>query len=98
MKLGRPIKYLAVPPAEIFKRVKKGLQDRADKEIKMVEAIQGTDVFDELNSLFKDGIEHVDPSTIAGSFKGRNSLYDHILNLISNAESEVIIATTSEGL
>ncbi len=98
MKLGRPIKYLAVPPIEIVKRVKKGVQDKAEREIKSIEEVQGTDIFEELNLLFKQGIVHVDPTTIAGSFKGRNNVYDQILNLMSNAEKEVVIVTTSEGL
>ena len=98
MKLGRPIKYLAVPPVEIVKRVKKGVQDKAEREIKSIDDVQSTDVFEELNLLFKQGVVHVDPSTIAGSFKGRNNIYDQILNLVGNAERDVVIATTGEGL
>jgi len=98
MKLGRPIKYLAVPPGEIVKRVKKNLQERAEYQIKSIEEVQGTDVFTELNLLFNQGIVNVDPSTIAGSFKGRNNVYDHILNLADNATKEVFIATTTEGI
>lgn len=97
MKLGRPIKYLAVKPEEIVKRVKKSLQDQVDSEIKMVDSIQGTDVFTELNLLFKNGIDNVDPSTIAGSFKGRHNMYDHLSQLLSNAEKEVVIVTTTDG-
>jgi len=98
MKLGRPIKYIAVKPEEIVKRVKKCLKDKADEEIKSVDGIQGTDVYNELNLLFKHGIENVDPTNIAGSFKGRNNVYDHMLTLMSNATKEVLIATTAEGL
>ena len=98
MKLGRPIKYMAVAPDEVIKRVKRGLQEKAETQIKMVEGIQDTDLFNEISLLFKEGIEHIDPASIAGSFKGRSNLYDHILNLISNSEKEVIIVTTSEGL
>ncbi len=98
MKLGRPIRYLAVSPTEVVKRVKKELEDKAHREIKMVDDVQGTDVFSELSGMFKNGIEHVDPSSIAGSFKGRNNLYDHILNMLVNAKKDVLIATTSEGI
>lgn len=98
MKLGRPIKYIAVKPEEIVKRVKKVLKEKADEEIKSVDSIQGTDVYSELNLLFKHGIENVDPTNIAGSFKGRNNVYDHILTLLSNATKEVIIATSVDGL
>lgn len=98
MKLGRPIKYIAVKPEEIVKRVKKCLKDKADEEIKLVDNIQGTDVYTELNLLFKHGIENVDPANIAGSFKGRNNIYDHILTLVGNANKEVLISTTADGL
>ncbi len=98
MKLGRPIKYLAVQPTEIVKRVKKGVQDKAERQVKTLEGIQGTDVFQELNLLFNNGIANVDPSTIAGSFKGRNNIYDHMLNLLDNSTKEVVISTTADGL
>lgn len=98
MKLGRPIKYLAVPPQEIIKRVKKSLQEKAEQEVKLLDDVQSTDVFQELSLLFKNGIESIDPSSVAGSFKGRENVYDHIINLMSNAEKEVIIVTTAEGL
>ncbi len=98
MKLGRPIRYLAVSPEEVVKRVKKSLHERAEIQIKMIEDVNKTDVFSELSLLFKQGIDHVDPSTIAGSFKGRNNIYDHVLNLLTNAEKEVIIATTTDGI
>ncbi len=98
MKLGRPIKYLAVKPEEIVKRVKKSLQDKVEEEIKVVDNIQNTDTFKELNLLFKNGIDNVDPSTIAGSFKGRDNVYDHLTQLINNAQNEVIIVTSSDGV
>ena len=98
MKLGRPIKYLAVAPSEIIKRVKKNLQERAETQLKMIEEVQNTEVFTDLSLLFKQGIEHVDPSTITGSFRGRSNIYDHLLNLMSNADKEVVIATTPDGL
>lgn len=98
MKLGRPIRYLAVPPADIMKKVKKNIKEKADTEIKSLDKIQTTDVFSELNLLFKQGIEHVDPSSIAGCFRGRSSLYDNTLSIISNANKEVLIATTDTGI
>src|SRR3989339_823937 len=78
--------------------VLESLEEKAKREIKMVEEIQGTDVYSELNGMFKNGIENVDPASIAGSFKGRDSTYEHMLNLLSEAKNEVIIVTTAEGL
>jgi len=64
----------------------------------MLEKIKEAPVFEELNFLFKHGIENVDPNNVAGFFKSRSYAYDHIVNLLSRAENEVIIATTDLGL
>ncbi|HZX12250.1 MAG TPA: helix-turn-helix domain-containing protein [Candidatus Nanoarchaeia archaeon] len=98
MKLGRPIKYLAVEPAEILKRVKKAIREKSEEEVQAIDKVQHTDVFGELSLLYKQGIEHVDAANIAGSFRTRSSTYDHMLSLMANAKGEVLIATTAEGL
>lgn len=98
MKIGRPIKYLAVKPEEVIKRVKRGFQDKAESEIVMVENVRNSDTFNELNLLFKQGIENVDPTNISGAIKGRNNIYNHILGLISEAKKSVVISTTDKGL
>jgi len=98
MKLGRPVKYIAVQPEEIIKRVKKTIENKAQEEIISIEKVQTTDVFSELNLLFKQGVEHIDPTSIAGSFRGRSNIYDHALSMIGNAEKEIIISTTDSGI
>ena len=40
VKLGKPIKYIAVPPEEVVERVKKRIKKNADVNIKMLESIK----------------------------------------------------------
>ncbi len=98
MKLGRPIKYLAVAPEEILSRVKRDISERAQRDVAAIERLQDEEVFGELKTLFHQGIEQVDPSSVAGFFKSRSSAYDHIVSLLSNATSTAIISTTDAGL
>ena len=98
MKLGKPIKYIAIPPAEVVDRVKKNVKEDADKQIKFIEKIKNTEVMGELNLLHKQGINLVDPTDITGAVRGRQNLYGHISFLIKNAEKAVYIMTTSQGL
>ena len=98
MKLGKPIKYLAVPPKEVLERVKKNVNDYAKEQITMLEDLKKTDVVDELNTLHTQGVELVEPADLSGSLKGRHNLYNHLELTIRNAEESVSIMTTTQGL
>lgn len=97
MKLGKPIKYLAVPPKEVLERVKKNIKKDSEESIKRLESLKGTEVVNELNSLHNQGVDLVEPTDLAGSLKGRHNLYNHLELTIRNAEKTVTIMTTSQG-
>ena len=97
MKLGKPIKYLAVPPNEVLERVKKNVKEDAKSQIDRLEDLKSTDVINELNSLHSQGIELVEPSDLSGSLRGRHNLYNHLELMIRNAENTVTLMTTTQG-
>jgi len=97
MKLGKPIKYITVPPAEVLERVKKNVKEDAKEQIDRLENLKGTEVIGELNSLHTQGIELIEPSDLSGSLRGRHNLYNHLELTIRNAEESVNIMTTSQG-
>ncbi|MBW2986178.1 hypothetical protein KY333_02295 [Candidatus Woesearchaeota archaeon] len=97
MKLGKPIKYIAVPPTEVIERVKKNMREEATMKVKRLEDLKTTDVLGELQSLHKQGIEVIDPTDLSGSIKGRHNLYNHLELTIKNAQKSVTLMTTSQG-
>ncbi|MEK6962967.1 MAG: helix-turn-helix domain-containing protein [Nanoarchaeota archaeon] len=97
MKIGKPIKYIAVPPKEVVERVKKNVKEEADESVKRLENLKSTDVLNELSNLHTQGVELVDPTDLTGSLKGRHNLYNHLELTISGAEKSVTIMTTSQG-
>ncbi len=98
MKLGRPIRYLAVKPEEIVRRMKDEIQVRADNRVVFLNDVKQDPVFHEIELLYKQGIQKVDPSSLAGSFKGRDSVYNHLRSMLDKAEKSVVIVTTAAGL
>ncbi len=98
MKLGKPIKYIAVPPSEVLERVKKNLKTDAEDRIGRLEELKTTDVLQELNTLHTQGVELVEPSDLSGSLRGRHNLYSHLELTIRNAQETVTIMTTEKGL
>lgn len=97
MKVGKPIKYIAVQPEEIVERVKKGLRLKADHLISGIEELKDTGVFKELELLYKTGVEHVDATKISGSLDGRQNVYHTIKEMANRAKKSLIIATTEQG-
>ena len=97
MKLGKPIKYIAVPPKEVVERVKKNVQDYAKEEVKKLTDLKNTDVINELSTLHTQGVELVEPADLSGSLRGRHNLYNHLELTIRNAEESVTLMTTPQG-
>ena len=98
MKLGKPIKYVAVSPEEVLERLKKKTKEESEKQIKIINSLKDSEVLQELAMLHKQGVELVEPTEITGSLKGRNNLYNHIEFMIKNAEKTITIVTSKAGL
>lgn len=98
MKLGKPIKYLAVPPSEVVERVKKNMKQDVEDRLKKLEDLKGTELIGELNTLHTQGIDLIEPSDLSGSLRGRHNLYNHLELTIRNAEQSVLLMTTPQGL
>jgi sugar-specific transcriptional regulator TrmB len=98
MKLGKPIKYVAVPPTEVLERVKKNMKIEADEKIAKLNELRDTELLQELNALHAQGVELIEPTDLSGSLKGRHNLYNHLELTIKNAEQSVVIMTTEDGL
>ena len=98
MKLGKPIKYMAVKPEEILRRVKSQFTKRAEEQSEMLDEMKNTDLYTELKLLHDQGIKKVDASDLSGALKGRAKIYDQIENMVRKAQKSVIIMTTAKGL
>jgi len=98
MKIGKPIKYIAVSPSEVLERIKKKVLADADRQTKTINKLKDSEVLQELNLLHSQGVELVEPADLTGVVKGRNNLYNHLDAMLKNAEKSIHIMTTEEGL
>jgi len=59
MKLGKPIKFIALKPEEVIERVKRNLLTNAHDKAKRLDGIKKNDVLTELTNLYTNGIEFI---------------------------------------
>jgi len=98
MKLGKPIKFVALKPEEVVERVKKNLVVAAQEKSKRLEQLKSDEVLSELNGLFNTGVKYVEPSELSGSLRGRQNMYNHLDMMMRSAEQTITMVTTAEGL
>ncbi len=98
MKIGKPIKFIALKPEEVIERVKKNLVVDAQEKSKRLDKLKDDEVMQELSGLYSNGVKYVEPSDLSGSIKGRQNLYNHLDMMLKNAQKEAVIVTTAEGL
>ncbi len=98
MKIGKPIKYLAVDPNNVLERVRKRIIEDAEAQTQIIDKFEGSELLVELNLLHKTGVKNVDASELSGLFKGRKNIYHNIDKKIKAAQKHVLIQTTESGI
>ncbi|MFH1133060.1 MAG: helix-turn-helix domain-containing protein [Nanoarchaeota archaeon] len=98
MKLGKPIKYIAVEPAEVLERVKKRIQVDAEQISLGMDKLKDSEVLKELTLLHNQGIDLVEPTDLSGSVKGRTNIMNQLESMVKTAEKSIVLMTTEEGL
>ncbi len=98
MKLGKPIKFVALKPEEVIERVKRNLHEEAKERSKRLDKLKTDEVLKELNMLHTQGVKFVEPSDLSGALRGRNNLYNHLDMMIRSAEKTITIVTSADGL
>ena len=98
VKIGKPIKYLAVSPNEVVERVKKNIQKDSEERERMFKEIEKSDLLKELNSVYTGGINIVDVNDLIFAIKGRTNIHEHLSSMIKNAKNSVVLATSASAL
>ena len=94
MKLGKPIKYLAVPPTEVVERVKRRYEETISRRINELEKVKTSDLIKELDTLHKSGAGSVDVSEKSGAIRGQQNIISHLESMLKETQKHVNIVTT----
>jgi HTH-type transcriptional regulator, sugar sensing transcriptional regulator len=98
MKIGKPIKYVALPPEHVLDNVRKRIAEDAQIQDQMLTKIKTSDVFGELTSLYSTGVEKVDPADHSGIVRGRRNIQHHLEKVMKSASKSIVIQSSSKGI
>ena len=95
MKLGKPVKYIAIKPKIIIEKLKTKTMKESEEKIENITNIKDTNEYRELEHLYDTGINPIKQEDISGSVRGRSAIYNHIKELLENSKHEAIICTSA---
>ncbi|PIN89599.1 hypothetical protein COU60_03240 [Candidatus Pacearchaeota archaeon CG10_big_fil_rev_8_21_14_0_10_34_76] len=94
VKVGKPIKYIAVRPEQVLEKMKSNVFNDAQEKVKTLANLNDTKEFTELQQLYKTGISPIKSEEISGFMRGRQNIMTKIKELADSAEKEVFIYTS----
>ncbi|MBS3176381.1 hypothetical protein J4457_04040 [Candidatus Woesearchaeota archaeon] len=98
MKLGKPIKYIAVKPEDVLERVKEKAEEEKLERIKEIEGLKTSEIVHDLTLLHKQGLEPTDVTDLTNAIKGRANIQSYINSLIRNAKKSVKVVSTTQAI
>lgn len=98
MKIGKPIKYMAVSPEEVLNTLKKQTRIEEKRLLALFDSAKKSETFNELQTLYSTGISYIDIATISHSITGRQNINLFLKDMLSRASKNVIIHTTKKGV
>ena len=96
IKVGKPIKYIAVEPKTVLERMKTNTLNKAQEKITVLSNLKDTAEYDEIVQLHKEGISPINLEELSGHIKGRANLLSKLKEMIDSAKKEIILHTTVE--
>jgi len=95
---SKPIKYVALQPAEALDRTKDAMKHKFDIMTERIEKVRISPILDELSKIYSGGFSHVKPTDMTGTFKGADMINRHFQSLLKSANTSIEILTTEKGL
>jgi HTH-type transcriptional regulator, sugar sensing transcriptional regulator len=90
MKLGKPIKYLAVPPKEVLERVKKKIKKQTEKHISKIRSPGFNNLIGTLQKTYDNSKRRT--SSITAIIKGMKNINEHLEYLFKNSKNKILFS------
>ncbi len=98
IKSSQPMEYVAIPPQQAIENIKKQHQKELEEKLNRLDNFKGSEAVDELENLYDQGLELVEPEEMSGSLKGRHQIQQHMGTMFQEADESIKMVTSEKGL
>jgi sugar-specific transcriptional regulator TrmB len=95
---SKPIKYVALAPAEALDRTKQNLVRSHEETLERIDRLKASPILTEMDRMFKQGLNMISPSDMTGTLKGRFTINRQMQSVFKEAKKTIDIITTEQGL
>lgn len=95
---SKPIRYVALAPKDALERTKSNLTTKHEEMLERINKLSGSPVTKEMEMIYKEGFNMVQPFEMTGTLKGKHSINQHMNSLFKQAKKNIKIMTTEDGL
>ncbi len=98
IRIGKPVKYLAVKPTEVIEKIKANALINAQERVKSLSGLKESQEYKELEGIYSSGIVPIKSQEITAALRGRSNIISRLREIIENAKKEVSICTSVADL
>ncbi len=98
IKSSQPMEYVSIPPQQAIENIKKQHQKDLQEKLNRLETFKDSEAVGELEELYDQGLELVEPEDMSGSLKGRHQIHQHMGTMFQDASDSIKLVTSEKGL
>jgi len=98
IKSNQPMEYVSIPPQQAIENIKKQHERDLQEKMNKLDSFKDSEAVGELEELYDQGLELVEPEEMSGSLKGKHQIDQHMGTMFQEAEESIKIATSEKGL
>lgn len=98
IKSNQPMEYVSIPPQQAIENIKKQHQKELQEKLNRLDTFKDSEAVGELENLYSQGLELVEPEEMSGSLKGSHQINQHMGTMFQEASDSIKIVTSEKGL
>jgi len=90
MKLGKPIKYLAIPPKDVLENIKKRIEKTKEKRLLEIKSNSFSNLINTFQELYDNNTDHTE--NIVAILRGRKNIHKHLSFLFKYTKKDILFS------